>query len=123
MILGIGVDLCDIGRMAKSVENERFLTRFFTDGEKTYIEGRGAAAGQSLAGIFAAKEAVLKALGTGLSGIRLTDIELTHDVRGAPRLRLWGAAKDRAAQMGVCRSHVSISHDGGMAVAMVVLED
>ena len=112
-IMGIGLDVCSIERMQKLVGNERFLARYFPD-EITYIHSRNAQSAETLAGLFAAKEAVLKALGCGLS-LPLTDIEITHSKSGQPRIHVHG----KAAEYGGFFL-LSITHDAGVAAASVV---
>lgn len=113
-IRGLGVDLCEIARMQRLLDEDHPLRRMFTEAEQAYIRSKGAAAAQTMAGLFAAKEAVLKALGTGLS-IPMTDIVITHTNLGQPVITLAG----KAAEMG---GHVmiSITHEGGMAAAFAV---
>ena len=115
MILGLGVDLCEIARMERAIAREGFLARFFTQEERDYIASRGAMGAQTAAGLFAAKEAMLKALGVGLA-VPLREVGVTHDAQGAP------AAAARLAALGGRTMHLSISHEGGMAVAMAVAE-
>ena len=122
MIVGVGIDLCQIGRMEKLLEDGRFLARFFSAEEQAYIEERGKGAAQTMAGIFAAKEALGKALGTGLFAGELKDICVLHDLHGAPYYDLRGAYAAHAAQRSVTRLHLSISHDGGVAAAVAVAE-
>ena len=120
MIVGLGIDLVPIARAAEIVERhgERFLARCFSPGE---VIRPGDPA--HLAGLLAAKEAAFKALGSGWGqGVGWRDVEVTRDGAGAPALALHGAAAARARELGEARSHVSISHDGGIAVAVVVLE-
>lgn len=99
----IGVDIVHIPRMEKSIESNSFKKKVFTENEIIYCK-----TAQSYAGIFAAKEAYLKALGTGLK-FPLTDVEVLHDDKGKPYLS------------GVDSSDLSISHDGEYAVATVIL--
>ena len=121
MIRGVGVDLCPVSRVARILERHpgRFEARVFTPGERTYCASRGAPA-QHFAARFAAKEAVLKALGVP-SGLGWHEVEVTGD-GGPPRLALHGAAAAAAAARGVRRAHLSLSHAGDTAVAFVVLE-
>lgn len=121
MILGLGVDLCEIARMERAIAREGFLARYFTQEERDYIASRGAMGAQTAAGLFAAKEAMLKALGVGLA-VPLREAGVTHDAQGAPRAALTGAAAARLAALGGQTMHLSISHEGGMAVAMAVAE-
>lgn len=101
----------------------RFAERVFTDYERRYCETKGAAAAQSYAGRFAAKEAFLKALKTGWSG-RITwhDIEIVSDENRVPSLNVKGEALDILAKLGAEQIHLSISHTTEHAVAQVVLE-
>lgn len=117
-IRGVGVDLCGIARMEENLSKEHFMARVFTPGEIAYIRARGRGAAASMAGIFAAKEAVCKALGTGIA-FALTDIEVTHTDKGQPVVSLTGQAAQIA---GDGRFHLSISHEGDMAAAFVVWE-
>ncbi len=121
MILGIGIDLCEIDRAEKALEQGGFLRRFFTEEEAIYIEGRGRGAAQSLAGHFAAKEALLKAMGTGIA-MPLTDIAVTHNERGAPGFSLTGKASEMLHQMGAARVHLSITHTDRTAAAVAIIE-
>ena len=122
MIIGIGTDLCQVSRMANLLADSSFLARYFAASEQAYILSRGKLAPDSMAGHFAAKEALAKALGTGLDGVRLQDIVIQHDDKGAPYYHLKGTAKVLSERMGVNQLHLSISHDGGLAIAFAVLE-
>lgn len=113
--------MCEIARMEKALGDGRFLQRFFTEAEQAYIRGRGRAAGQSMAGCYAAKEAVLKALGCGIV-VPLDAVEIVHDARGAPGVQLHGEALARMTERGGTAWHLSITHDGPMAAAVAVLE-
>ena len=115
MCNGIGFDLCETARMEKLLENDRFLDRFFTEREKSYIRGKGSGRqAETAAGIFAAKEAFSKALGTGIS-FELKEAEVLHDERGMPYLHLLGSLYERTAGDSFL---ISISHDGGIAGAV-----
>lgn len=118
MIRGIGLDLCEIARMEKPAADERFLNRFFTAGEAAFIESKGKNRAQTAAGLFAAKEALTKALGTGIV-FDLREIEIRHSDGGQPYYALTGEAAERA---GGDRFLLSISHDGGTAGAVCVRE-
>lgn len=122
MILGLGVDIVDTRRFRAWLERPGMLSRYFSDEEERTVRSKGMEAASSLAVRFAAKEAFGKALGTGLAGIRLKDIEVTQDGRGKPGLRLSGVAFERLAAMGAGAAHVSLSHDGDQAVAVVIIE-
>ena len=124
MIFGIGVDIVDTGRFERFVrENNRpLLERLFTSGEIAYCAPRKQCA-THYASRFAAKEAFLKALGTGLrDGLSWHDLEVVNDQLGKPLLRFTGKAAELYAQYNLKACHLSISHDGSAAVAMVVLE-
>ena len=125
MIAGIGLDLCEIERMKKAIERVHFVDRVFTAAEAERIRAASdIRRGEIAAGLFAAKEAVSKALGTGLAGIGLADIEITPDAAGCPRCALSGRALDRARALcgGRFTVWVSITHEGGMAAATAILE-
>ena len=110
-VTGIGLDLCAIPRMQELLDSGRSLHRIFTAAEEAYIRSRGAAAAQTMAGLFAAKEAVLKALGTGLT-VPMTDVVIAHTPLGQPQATLNG----KAAQLGGSIL-LSITHEGDMAAA------
>ena len=125
MIAGVGLDLCDIERIRKAIEKERFLDRVYTEQERIRIlDANGVRKGEIAAGLFAAKEAVAKALGTGFSGFGPADIEITPDAAGRPCCALRRGALERARSL--CGDGfsvwVSITHDGGMAAATAVIE-
>ncbi len=122
MILGIGMDVCDVARIERILGEaaaDRFVERCFTERERARCDARRDRA-TCYAARFAAKEAASKALGVP-AGIAYTDVEVVRD-DGGPRLSLRGAAEARARELGVERVHVTITHDGGVAAAMVVLE-
>lgn len=124
MIVGIGIDLCDTSRVRDLYDRygERFLARLFTPQERERCRN-ARRLHECLGGRFAAKEATLKALGTGLSnGIRWRDVELVAGESQPPRVALHGRAAEIAARRGVHRIHATITHDGGLAVAVVVFE-
>jgi holo-[acyl-carrier protein] synthase len=121
-IVGLGVDLTDIPRLAALLERygERFLQRVFTDGEIAYCTKRRNPA-PHFAGRFAAKEAAMKALGTGHSrGVLWKDVEVVR-LAGPPRLQLHGAAARHAARMNVRSSLLTITHTDALAMAQVLL--
>jgi len=121
VILGIGLDLCEVGRMEEALCDARFLGKYFAPEEQAYIQQRGKGAARSLAGHFAAKEAGLKALGCGIV-VPLREIYVTHDEKGAPRLVLEGKALARMKALSGTTMHLSITHTDGMAAAVAVLE-
>lgn len=122
MITGVGLDVCQITRMEELLESGRFLERYFSPEEKEYIRNRGAAAPATMAGIFAAKEALVKALGTGFTDTTLADIVVLHDKFGAPYYELRGEYALHASQRHITSLHLSISHDGGVAAAVAIAE-
>jgi len=122
-ILGVGLDLVELSRIARLYERhgEAFTQRFCLPGERQ--DRRGETLIQHLGGLFAAKEAVLKALGTGWAQrIGLLQIEIQRRAGGAPTVRLHREAERRAGAMGVRAVHLSITHDRGYAAAVAVLE-
>jgi holo-[acyl-carrier protein] synthase len=128
MIVAIGIDLIEISRVGQiiSVRGDRFRKRVYTEGEIAYCDGQasGAARMSSYAARFAAKEAAMKALGTGWGGgVAWREIEITAAESGAPGICLHGRALRRMIEIGARRAHVSLSHSREMAVAQVVLED
>ena len=122
MIVGIGTDICSIERFEDEEKRNALLKRFYTEGERKYIAGRGMGAAASAAACFAAKEACAKALGTGFRGFGPSDIEVIHTEDGKPGYRLLGEAMMLARRKGVDRVHLSLSHDGGQAIAFALLE-
>ncbi len=124
-IVGTGIDIVECLRIAQMIERhgELFITRVYTDAEIEYCTARKAAT-QHYAGRWAAKEAVLKALGTGWRrGISWRDIEIRNDRKGAPTVKLQAGARDVMEKAGIQRLHVSISHCRSFAVAHVIAED
>lgn len=114
----IGVDVTSIARIAEAIKSEAFVSRVFTEAERAYCLARPCPA-DSFAGLFCAKEAAAKALGTGFGkGIMPADIEITHDESGAPKIVFYRSA---ATEIGKRTAHLSVSHDGGIAVAVVIL--
>jgi holo-[acyl-carrier protein] synthase len=122
MIIGIGIDLVKIDRIDKAGKNQSgFLERVFTEREREYCSKQKYPA-QHYAGRFAAKEAVLKAIGTGWSaGVKWTDMEVLHGDGGGPVVNISGRVKDLMDLKGVKQILLSYSHDEGYAVAHVVL--
>ena len=109
--------------MERALEKPGFASRIFTEQERAYLEDKGRSRAQSAAAMFAAKEAVAKALGTGMSGgVCFDQIEVTHDALGAPGVRLHGAAQERLLALGGGRVLLSLSHEGDMAIAFAVIE-
>lgn len=122
MIVGVGVDLVKISRIRAAAERwgDRFLTRVFTEREQTYARRRREPA-PHLAGRFAVKEAVFKALGVGWRlGVRWREVEVVNNAQGKPELVLTGQTKGLSETLGVTVMHVSLSHDSDYAIAEVI---
>ena len=122
MIIGLGTDIAELARIKASYDRfgERLLQKILTEEEQKNLPESPIA---YIAGRFAAKEAAVKALGTGFSqGLGLLDVEVLRGPAGQPQLRLHGPARQRAEAMGMRAAHISISHDRNAAVAVVVLE-
>jgi len=124
MIVGLGVDIAEVDRVEAAIRRhgEAFLSRIYTPAEVAYCE-RHKNKAERYAGRFAAKEAAMKALGTGWRrGVRWRDIEVTNLPGGKPTLRLVGAALGHADHLGVKNIAVSITHSGNLAFAQVIFE-
>jgi len=124
MIVGVGTDVVRIWRIRKLAERfpDRIGRKVFTAGELQYCRAKQDPA-PSLAGRFAAKEAVMKALGTGWrGGVRFIDIEVVNAPSGWPSIHLRGRAAEIAENREIARFHLSIAHDGDLAMATVVAE-
>lgn len=124
MIVAIGIDLVEISRIEKvfARRGDRFRARVFTEGEISYCERRASKLA-SYAARFAAKEAVMKALGTGWSeGVGWMDVEVISGQSGAPTLQLYGRAFERMREIGAKKAHLSLTHSGNLAIAEVLLE-
>lgn len=125
MILGTGVDLCEVPRLKQAIERHgvRFTSRVFTEAETAYAESK-ANRYERYAARFAAKEAAMKALGTGWrGGIAWRDFEVSNQASGRPALRFHGRAAEIANQRGVRNISLSLTHTAEQAMAMVILED
>lgn len=121
-LLGVGVDLCGVARIERAIEKEHFYERVFTPEERAYLNQKGKSRAQSAAAMFAAKEAVAKALGTGFSGgVMPWNISVVHNEKGAPAAELTGAAKERLEQIGGAGVQISLSHEGDSAIAFAVI--
>jgi holo-[acyl-carrier protein] synthase len=124
VIVGLGVDIAEVERVRAAIERhgETFLRRIYTPAERTYCE-RYRNKYERYAGRFAAKEAAMKALGTGWRrGIRWMDIEVTRQKGGKPSLELHGAARTIADELGVKHIALSITHTAAQALAQVIFE-
>ena len=122
MVIGTGIDIIEVSRVRKASERAGFLERIFTVAEKQYFE-RMNFNPQTIAGMFAAKEAIAKALAVGFNGVKWRDIEILHDENGAPYTMLSCGALDRMNELCGKRVLVSISHIKELAVAQAILED
>lgn len=125
MILGTGIDIAEVPRIRESIERfgARFRDRIYTPGEIAYVE-RKANRFERYAARFAAKEAGMKAIGTGWRrGVRWQDFEVVNLPGGRPALRLHGVASEVAAQLGVRRIALSLTHTTEQGMAFVILED
>lgn len=119
----VGTDIIEVARVAKAIGSERFVRRVFTAAERRYCESRGnLGRAASYAARWAAKESLLKALGTGLADGRLVDVEVVNDASGQPRVRLHGALAERATLMGATAVSLSMSHTREFATAVCVME-
>jgi len=124
MIIGIGVDRVVIARVERSCDRfgDRFIRRIYTDAEHQQALRKGNVA-RRLAMLFAAKEAVSKALGTGFhQGVTPKSIETIHLPSGKPEISLYGAAQAKAVALGVSQVHISLTDDDGVALAFAIAE-
>ena len=124
MILGIGIDVSRLDRVDEFLERygERFTRRILTEHEQAYCM-HVKNPGERVAGCIAVKEAASKALGTGWrQGVHWKCFEVAHERSGKPSLRIHGRAAELASQLGVRGAHVSITHDAGVAAAVVIFE-
>ncbi len=116
MIVGVGIDVVEIARFEQALNRTRRLA------ERLFTEGEQGLPARSLAARFAAKEALAKALGAP-RGLLWTDAEIVTGPLGRPELKVYRTVAEAAARLGVRRWHVSLSHDGGIATAVVLAED
>lgn len=121
LIQGVGMDLASVSRMAHSIEKEHFVQRVFGEEEQQLFARRPGRAAQSAAANFAAKEAFLKAAGTGLGGFALREVQALRLESGAPVYCFSGAALEYM-QTHRLTAHLSLSHEGDMAAAVCILE-
>lgn len=122
MITGIGIDIVEVSRVESAIRRQSFINRVFTPQEQSYCESRGAQRTASYAARFAGKEAVMKALGTGLSLGTWQDVEITVNEAGRPEVRLSGFYAAKAAELGGTRIHISLSHTKEYAAAQAIVE-
>lgn len=120
-----GVDITEVPRIADMIarHGDAFWSRCFTADERAYCEQNAKRTAEHAAARFAAKEAALKCLGTGWrDGIAWTDLEVRREPSGRPTLRVTGEAACVAAQLGIARWHISLSHTADLAIASVIAE-
>jgi holo-[acyl-carrier protein] synthase len=124
MIVGTGIDIAEVPRIAESIARfgDRFLRRVYTEGEIRYCESKANRV-ERYAARFAAKEAAMKALGTGWNhGVRWRDVEVTRQPGGRPTMTFHGKAAEFAARLGAVNVALSLSHTAEQAIAQVILE-
>ncbi|MBB6218797.1 phosphopantetheine--protein transferase-like protein [Anaerosolibacter carboniphilus] len=120
MIKGIGIDIIEIERIVQAINrNNKFLERIFTDKEIAYFKSANGSQ-SSIAGNFAAKEAVVKAIGTGIRGFKWRDIEVERDSLGKPSIQLYNQARDIVGERGIDEILITISHSRDYAVAQAI---
>jgi holo-[acyl-carrier protein] synthase len=125
MIIGHGIDLCGVARIRRMLADhgERFLARTFTEAEVAYARRRKKGFEETLAGRFAAKEAVMKALGTGWrEGVEFRGIEILKRPSGKPYVVLHGTTAEKARALGVTAWHITITHTEDLAIASAIAE-
>jgi holo-[acyl-carrier protein] synthase len=125
MIVGTGIDIAEVPRIRRAIERfgERFLQRIFTSGEIRYCNAKANRV-ERYAARFAAKEAAMKALGTGWNhGVRWRDCEVVRRPGGRPTMSFHGKAAEVAVRLGVKHSALSLTHTAEQAIAQVILED
>src|SRR6201996_7008759 len=125
MVIGIGTDLIEVARIERSIAryDEAFLQRVYTAEEVAYCRRKKKSAGESFAARFAAKEAGAKALGTGISrGVGWKEIEVRRNPGERPPLHWSGRAAERALEMGVARTALTLTHSRTVAMAVVIVE-
>lgn len=125
MIIGLGIDVVEVTRVKASLRRfgTRFESRVFTEAEREYCRAKKTRAAESYALRWAAKEAVAKAMGTGIrGGVDFADIEVETDELGRPSITLHGGAARAAKKRGIAMFHISLTHEGDLAVAFAVAE-
>ncbi len=125
MVLGHGIDLCGVERIRRMVDHhgDHFLERTYTEAEVAYARRRKKGFEETLAGRFAAKEAVMKALGTGWrQGVEFRGIEILNEPSGKPYVVLHGTTAEKARELGVTSWHVTITHTEELAIAAAIAE-
>lgn len=121
MIKGTGIDITEVERIKKNMENIRFLQKIYSKRELEYLKTRKLNS-QTAAGMFAAKEAVAKCLGTGFSNFGPCDIEILKDEMGKPNVVLLNNALKKAEKLNIQTIHISISHTNDFAIAQCIAE-
>lgn len=121
MLKGIGNDIIEISRIKKAIEKESFLKRWFSEEEIVYFKIKNNSA-QTIAGNFAAKEAVVKAMGCGFSGFTSDDVIILRNEKGKPFVKLVGKAKEKAQEYDIKKISVTISHCKEYATAFAICE-
>ncbi|NOH15163.1 holo-ACP synthase [Clostridium cochlearium] len=122
MIIGIGVDIIEINRIKNAIKrNEKFIEKIFSEEEIKYLKKKDFKY-ESIAGKFAAKEAIVKALGTGFRNMKIKDIEITNNELGKPLVELKGGALEIIKDYKNIRIHLSISHSRDNAIAYSIIE-
>lgn len=119
MIKGIGCDIIEVSRIEHLLNQNRFLEKVYTPHEQKYIQSKTA---HTAAGLWAAKEAVSKALGTGFNGFVMKDIEIINNRNGQPQVVLCNGAKATAEKLKIKQIYISISHEDKQAVAFAVAQ-
>ena len=122
MIFGLGIDFVNVNRMRHWTKTDGIIQRFFHPSEVEAAFSRGSSSILSFAARFAAKEAFGKALGTGLKGLRLTDIEVKNNHNGKPEIILHETALEAFMDLAGSTLHLSLSHENDAAVAVVIIE-
>ena len=120
MVIGTGIDIIEVGRIANASSRPAFLERLFTDVERSSFRVKNNDP-QTIAGMFAAKEASFKALSSGFDSIDWKDIEIVHDETGKPNVTLHDTATRRMKALGGSEIHISISHIKELAIAQAIL--
>ena len=124
MIVGTGIDICEVRRVAASIDRfgDRFLRRIYTPEEIAYCKSKKNSV-ERFAARFAAKEAATKAIGTGLHfGVTWQDVEVRRAPGGRPTIHFYRAASERFARLGAKHAHLSLTHSGELAIAQVIIE-
>jgi holo-[acyl-carrier protein] synthase len=121
MIIGIGIDIVEVNRIATAVKRKGFLQKVFTDTEREYCQSRGRNSAASYAARFAGKEAVAKAFGTGFYPGEAKEIEIVNNKEGCPGVILHGGFLELSEKMGVAKIYISLTHSKEYAAAQAIL--